>query len=72
MYENLSLKNEFLNTLRNYTVLVFTAGDLNKIKELFTKFGFLDLNTSNEKSKSINHQDSVTSLLGYLDENTCK
>lgn len=71
MYENLNLKNEFLNTLRNYTVLVFTAGDLNKIKDLFVKFGFLDLNLTNEK-KSINHQESVTGLLGYLDESTFK
>ena len=43
MYENLGLKNEYINNLRNYTILVFTAGDLNKLKDLFIKYDYLDV-----------------------------
>jgi hypothetical protein len=75
MYENLGLRNEFLNTLRNFTISVFTAGDLNKIKDLFVKFGYLDI-VQNQKPGNgkpiVNEEESVASLLGYLDENTCK
>jgi len=73
MYENLGLRNEFLNTLRNFTLSVFTAGDLNKIKELFVKFGYLEITKkSDERNSTVNEAESVASLLGYLDENTCK
>lgn len=72
MYQNLGLKNEFINTLRNYTVMVFTAGDLNKIKDLFVKYDLLEvtqkLSFDNKKSGT----EAITNLLGYLDENTCK
>lgn len=71
MYENLGLRNEFLNTLRNFTLSVFTAGDLNKIKELFVKFGYLEIIKKSDKT-TVNEAESVASLLGFLDENTCK
>lgn len=51
MYENLGLRNEFLNTLRNFTLSVFTAGDLNKIKELFAKFGYLEITKKSDDRK---------------------
>ena len=35
MYENLNLNNEFIETLRHYTICLFEAGDINKIKDLF-------------------------------------
>ena len=73
MYENLGMRNEFLNTLRNFTISVFTSGDLNKIKELFVKFGYLETIKKSEDGKpTINEEESVASLLGFLDENTCK
>ena len=74
MYENLGLKNEFINNLRNYTILVFTAGDLNKIKDLFVKYDYLDVSRGQlgDGKPSINTAESVASLLGYLDENQCK
>ena len=73
MYENLGLRNEFLNTLRNFTMSVFTAGDLNKIKELFVKFGYLEISKkTDDRKSSVNEAESVAGLLGYLDENTCK
>jgi hypothetical protein len=70
MYENLGLKNEYINNLRNYTILVFTAGDLNKLKDLFVKYNYLDIsNKSDEEKKEINKAESITNLLGFLDEN---
>lgn len=32
MFENLHLKNEFIRAMRNYTLMVFSSGDFNKIK----------------------------------------
>lgn len=66
MYENLGLKNEFLNNLRNYIILVFTAGDLNKIKDLFMKYDYIHVVNNN-----INQAESIASILGFIDENTC-
>ena len=64
MYENLSLKNEFVRSLRNYAIMVFQAGDLNKIKELFRRYGFIH--------SANNSQESVQMLLGMFDEDTCR
>jgi len=64
MYENLSLKNEFVRSLRNYAIMVFQAGDLNKIKELFRRYSFIH--------PSNNSQESVQMLLGMFDEDTCR
>lgn len=70
MYENLGLKNEYINNLRNYTILVFTAGDLNKLKDLLIKYDFLDIsNKSDEEKREINKAESIANLLGFLDEN---
>lgn len=63
MYENLSLKNEFVRSLRNYAIMVFQAGDLNKIKELFRRYSFIH---------SSNSQESIQMLLGMFDEDTCR
>ena len=43
MYEGLSLKNEFCSSLRNLTILLFQNGDLNKIKDIFIKYGMLEV-----------------------------
>ncbi len=73
MYENLGLKNEYINNLRNYTILVFTAGDLNKLKDLFIKYDYLDVSNKLVDGKvNINKAESITNLLGYLDENQCR
>ncbi len=42
IYENLNLKNEFINALRNYTIMAFQSGDFNKINDLFMKYSFIE------------------------------
>lgn len=34
MYENLKLKNEFTKSLTSYTLCIFKAGDINRVKDL--------------------------------------
>ena len=50
MYENLSLKNEFVRSLRNYAIMMFQAGDLNKIKELFLRYSFIHPSNNSQES----------------------
>jgi putative cell wall-binding protein len=71
MYENLGLRNEFSSTLRNYTIIVFQNGDLNKVRDLFLKYGMVETVIRNDK-EVINENDSVATMLSYLDENICK
>ena len=42
MYQSLELRNEFINSLRNYTLMIFEAADLNKIKELLVKYSLIN------------------------------
>jgi len=40
-YEHMGLRNEFIKTVREFTMMILEAGDLNKIKTLFMKFDLL-------------------------------
>ena len=44
MYEQLGLKNEFLEALGNLTLMTLETGDYNAIKELLLKYGLLECN----------------------------
>ena len=68
MFENLHLKNEFLRSMRNYTLMVFSSGDFNKIKELLMKYSLIET----KSNKRINREETVTQLLGYFDVETCQ
>lgn len=57
MFENLLLKNEFLRAMRNYTLMVFSSGDFNKIKELLMKYGLIETKKS---GKRVNKEETVT------------
>jgi len=73
MYENLDLRNEFIDALRNYTILIFNQGDLNKIKDLFLRYSLLDVtNRLDGEDVIINGQESVTNLISMLDSNLCR
>ena len=71
MFENLKLKNEFLRSMRNYTLMVFSSGDFNKIKELLMKYSLIEGKQSSKKF-TINKEETVTQLLGYFDVDTCQ
>jgi len=71
MYENLGLKNEFSDSLRNYTLLVFQTGDLNKIKDIFLKYNLLDT-TKEDKKVVINELESVQNMISFFDDNICR
>ena len=44
---------------------------MNKVRDLFLKYGMVETITRNEK-EVINENDSVATMLSYLDENICK
>lgn len=67
LFESLHLKNEFLRSMRNYTLMVFSSGDFNKIKELMMKYSLIET----KSNKRINKEETVTQLLGYFDVETC-
>ena len=67
MFENLHLKNEFIRAMRNYTLMVFSSGDFNKIKQLMMKYSLIET----KQNKRVNKEETVTQLLGYFDVETC-
>lgn len=72
MYENLELKNEFMDAIRNYSILVFLKGDLNKIKDLFMRFSMLDITQKENQAPQINQLESVNNMVCMLDTEICK
>lgn len=70
MFENLKLKNEFIRSMRNYTLMVFSSGDFNKIKQLMMKYSLIEGKQS-VKSFKMNKEETITQLLGYFDIETC-
>ena len=44
MFEKLNMKIEFIQSLREYTIMVFETGDLNKIKDLLMRNSLLSVN----------------------------
>ena len=44
MYDQLQLKNEFLEALGNLTIMTLETGDYNAIKELLFNYGLLECN----------------------------
>ena len=44
MFEKLNMKIEFIQSLREYTIMVFETGDLNKIKDLLMRYSLLSVN----------------------------
>lgn len=68
MFENLHLKNEFIRAMRNYTLMVFSSGDFNKIKQLMMKYSLIET----KQNKRVNKDETVTQLLGYFDVETCQ
>lgn len=69
MMENLSLKNEFMESLTNYAIVIFQAGDLNKIRDLFMKYNLIETNKKQSKVV-VNQAESIKMLLSFLDEET--
>ena len=67
MFENLHLKNEFIRAMRNYTLMVFSSGDFNKIKQLMMKYSLIET----KQNKRVNKEETMTQLLGYFDVETC-
>ena len=63
LYESLGMKNEYCTLLKNYSVMIFQAGDFTKIRQLFIKYGLIDI----YKGK-IDTTDSIHSLISYLDK----
>ena len=43
MYEGLQLKNEYCTLLKHYCIMIFQAGDFSKIRQLFVKYGMLEV-----------------------------
>ena len=73
MYQSLELRNEFINALRNYTLMIFEAADLNKIKDLLVKYSLINAIQPDGQSKFyINQADSLTNFLSFFDSNTFK
>jgi len=70
MHESMHYKNEFLDCLRNYSIMVFQSGDLNKIKDLMIKYSFIE-GAQRAGKYLINQQESITNLLTLLDESVC-
>jgi hypothetical protein len=63
MYEQLELKNEFLEALGNLTLMTFETGDYNKIKDLLLRYGLIECNQKISKNGEdkfvINKEDSL-------------
>ena len=76
MYEQLELKNEFLEALGNLTLMTFETGDYNKIKDLLLRYGLIECNQKISKNGEdkfvINKEDSLQQLLSYFDEDLCE
>lgn len=72
MYESLQLKNEFCTSLRNFLILVLEQGDFSKLKETLIKYGMVEFQGRHKVNPTINKQDTVQSLVSYLDEQVCK
>lgn len=61
------MKNEYCTLLKNYCVMIFQAGDFSKIRQLFIKYGLVDV----YKGK-IDSTDSVHNLISNLDQSDCQ
>lgn len=57
--------------MRNYTLMVFSSGDFNKIKELMMKYSLIE-GKQNVKKFKMNREETITQLLGYFDVETCQ
>jgi hypothetical protein len=51
--------------------MVFETGDLNKIKHLLQRYGFLNAQSKNTKVDSINVPETIAGILGFFDEEFC-
>ena len=60
MYEQLGLKNEFLEALGNLALMTLEIGNFNSIKDLLLKYGLLEINfRAGEDKVQINRDESV-------------
>ena len=59
MYEQLQLKNEFLEALGNLTIMTLETGDYNAIKELLFNYGLLECNQKVGEEVVINKEESL-------------
>ena len=66
-YENLKLKNEFIQSLSSYTLCIFKGGDINRIKDLLQKYSLLSGTYKNDQF-NFNDEETVDNLLFYLDQ----
>ena len=72
MYEQLELKNEFIQALGNLTLMTFESGDYNKIKELLIRYSLIESNQkAGEEKYVINKEESLQQLLSYFDQEIC-
>lgn len=54
IFDRLTMKNEFLYTLRMYTTLIISVGDFLKLKDLMLDYRFL---TTWEEEQQLNSTD---------------
>ena len=59
MYDQLQLKNEFLEALGNLTIMTLETGDYNAIKELLFNYGLLECNQKVGEEVVINKEESL-------------
>ncbi len=71
IYENLKHKSEFIKCLASYTLSIFKAGDINRIKDLLTKYNFLNGSFKGDNFQ-VNEEETVENILFSLDFETQK